>query len=821
MEEEIKPRARHSLASNEVKPRETMSEPNETPERAHQSKEFRPRDQYHPSSRRAHSDEQQQRSGLLVRNEGHQTSTNSGVAFIGTPMAPFRPHLDLRPYSPQQGHIGLAYEDAGSNFADGRGQFYRGFSPHELNQAISVSPTVQEAAEGLIAVNGAASRFPPCPPPASRISSRNYMASTDQPSGHAHEQPMYFRSGRQYMREPSRLEAFVERPIQGLQSQESYAQVPVTQFSGASSPGGRNNLLNVRVQHVDPHLEGRIAMLERRQSSSVYFSAAFALLKEKVDVNEGTFLGILRSHPLHDQMCEFPSSDDDVEFLLEDRVGLSEEQFAVFKESLLTNLRRVRETMCYFWQVLQTMLRDQSKVLPMSSAEITYAYLRIAGIYRNSRNKVIYKYQGFLKVLKSLELSINRERRGCLDLRQNAVLRIWLFDHFENPYPTDAEKTQLSQQLGISVNQINNWFINGRVRIWKEMVELITGRKLGQSRVTDDHSFDEDEDDMGAQLVGSGNLPRLAEYFSGRTRLPQLTGSTLSQDTTPPQRETRQPRGVNTLTNLVDAAGSHLSTPVSQFRHSAAPESNYGSAEGFLPRISRMSPAVSRTGNATEASGLPRADATVVPISRSECPSHTNYHYQMQEYKRRMPQPRQTSSSMDGYPFVNGADPPADSSAPLFVRRSPHQASAHPPFSGMHGGDSHEMWSHRMYKQSFREQSPILERHPAMLPGSSADFVDAAPRSLEYRFHGDLPARNPHPHQVSGVYDRFIDASPVIQHSADAPHFESATHGRQIDPSTEQYAYSETAGLRLVRHPSSRQDSSGKVTGLKRHRENM
>ncbi|GMP88893.1 hypothetical protein CsSME_00040712 [Camellia sinensis var. sinensis] len=65
-----------------------------------------------------------------------------------------------------------------------------------------------------------------------------------------------------------------------------------------------------------------------------------------------------------------------------------------------------------------------------------------------------------------------RPQRG-LPERSVAVLRAWLFEHFLHPYPTDTDKQMLANQTGLSRNQVSNWFINARVRVWKPMVEEI------------------------------------------------------------------------------------------------------------------------------------------------------------------------------------------------------------------------------------------------------------------------------------------------------------------------------------------------------------
>ncbi|KAA8528606.1 hypothetical protein F0562_035961 [Nyssa sinensis] len=63
-----------------------------------------------------------------------------------------------------------------------------------------------------------------------------------------------------------------------------------------------------------------------------------------------------------------------------------------------------------------------------------------------------------------------RPQRGLPERSVN-ILRSWLFEHFLHPYPSEADKHLLSRQTGLTKNQISNWFINARVRLWKPMVE--------------------------------------------------------------------------------------------------------------------------------------------------------------------------------------------------------------------------------------------------------------------------------------------------------------------------------------------------------------
>ncbi|KAJ8643284.1 hypothetical protein MRB53_005032 [Persea americana] len=65
-----------------------------------------------------------------------------------------------------------------------------------------------------------------------------------------------------------------------------------------------------------------------------------------------------------------------------------------------------------------------------------------------------------------------RPQRG-LPEKSVSVLRAWMFQNFLHPYPKDAEKHALAIRSGLTRNQVSNWFINARVRLWKPMIEEI------------------------------------------------------------------------------------------------------------------------------------------------------------------------------------------------------------------------------------------------------------------------------------------------------------------------------------------------------------
>ncbi|KAL3640676.1 BEL1-like homeodomain protein [Castilleja foliolosa] len=119
-----------------------------------------------------------------------------------------------------------------------------------------------------------------------------------------------------------------------------------------------------------------------------------------------------------------------------------------------------------------------------------------------------------------------RPQRG-LPEHAVAVLRSWLFEHFLHPYPTDTDKVMLAKQTGLSRNQVSNWFINARVRLWKPMVEeihMLETRQGQNSMQREEQSPNTTHDrpptstSIECENNASSSIQRSGEYPSKRTR---------------------------------------------------------------------------------------------------------------------------------------------------------------------------------------------------------------------------------------------------------------------------------------------------------------
>ncbi|XP_006349489.1 BEL1-like homeodomain protein 9 [Solanum tuberosum] len=111
-----------------------------------------------------------------------------------------------------------------------------------------------------------------------------------------------------------------------------------------------------------------------------------------------------------------------------------------------------------------------------------------------------------------------RPQRG-LPERAVTVLRAWLFDHFLHPYPTDSDKVMLAKQTGLSRNQVSNWFINARVRLWKPMVEEIHMLETRQANKSSSQRM------QGLNNNNNNNIPIEVHFPTSNNSLPSTSSA--------------------------------------------------------------------------------------------------------------------------------------------------------------------------------------------------------------------------------------------------------------------------------------------------------
>ncbi|CAN4110958.1 unnamed protein product [Withania somnifera] len=86
------------------------------------------------------------------------------------------------------------------------------------------------------------------------------------------------------------------------------------------------------------------------------------------------------------------------------------------------------------------------------------------------KEMLMRKYSGYLSSLRKEFLK--KRKKGKLPKDARVALLDWWNAHYRWPYPTEEEKTRLSEMTGLDQKQINNWFINQRKRHWRPSEDM-------------------------------------------------------------------------------------------------------------------------------------------------------------------------------------------------------------------------------------------------------------------------------------------------------------------------------------------------------------
>jgi len=54
------------------------------------------------------------------------------------------------------------------------------------------------------------------------------------------------------------------------------------------------------------------------------------------------------------------------------------------------------------------------------------------------------------------------------------LLKQWLDDHFDDPYPSAEVKMDLATRTNLTYEQVQHWFVNARMRIWRPEIKKMT-----------------------------------------------------------------------------------------------------------------------------------------------------------------------------------------------------------------------------------------------------------------------------------------------------------------------------------------------------------
>eukprot|EP00696_Hemimastix_kukwesjijk_P009547 gnl/Hemi2/22055_TR7352_c0_g1_i1.p1 gnl/Hemi2/22055_TR7352_c0_g1~~gnl/Hemi2/22055_TR7352_c0_g1_i1.p1 ORF type:complete len:194 (-),score=67.71 gnl/Hemi2/22055_TR7352_c0_g1_i1:45-626(-) len=162
------------------------------------------------------------------------------------------------------------------------------------------------------------------------------------------------------------------------------------------------------------------------------------------------------THGHHQRLCVAPVLQQDVDAWLQEYIQLL--------QLYLTASKKLDED-CKKYCEKYTQLLLQRGGAPPQSHDVATKLNMVKEKFSNARANLKRKCNEEVEKLCG-------GRRGKLPRTATDCLMRWFSDHVQNPYPTDVEKQQLLEESGLTLRQLNDWFINTRRRTWAPIMGL-------------------------------------------------------------------------------------------------------------------------------------------------------------------------------------------------------------------------------------------------------------------------------------------------------------------------------------------------------------
>lgn len=157
-------------------------------------------------------------------------------------------------------------------------------------------------------------------------------------------------------------------------------------------------------------------------------------------------------------------------------------KFLILQKTYKEEAETINESRKEWLEKYEKLFKEQSKFRYISQLEQDRVYKDIDTKINKILTLLKDKYLSKVFTLQENVL-MKSKKRGNLPKTATNVLKNWLFQHFLHPYPSEDEKREISRQTNLTITQINNWFINARVRTWRPMLEnMLEGERDKKSQ---------------------------------------------------------------------------------------------------------------------------------------------------------------------------------------------------------------------------------------------------------------------------------------------------------------------------------------------------
>jgi len=154
------------------------------------------------------------------------------------------------------------------------------------------------------------------------------------------------------------------------------------------------------------------------------------------------------------------------------------------KEKYNEELEKLNRVCAEFCSRMFNLLREQSTLRPVSEQE---TQMKLHGIQQKFDYVKNQLRQNVCNAIVALEKQYNhsKKKRRALPKKAAESLSNWFFEHLNDPYPSEEEKSVLASAGGLTITQVNNWFGNKRIRYKRKCLEEEAKRANLEGRAMD------------------------------------------------------------------------------------------------------------------------------------------------------------------------------------------------------------------------------------------------------------------------------------------------------------------------------------------------
>lgn len=172
-----------------------------------------------------------------------------------------------------------------------------------------------------------------------------------------------------------------------------------------------------------------------------------------------------------------PTHEDEETVTLEQTVWAEIEPYEDLKADMAQFLEQLREESARACVRLQACEDKEGRQEEVAQVERT-----LRRTFRSTYRQLLLRFSCVARHRSLGNTQKSGNSRPIFDARVTAVLKRWFHAHIQDPYPCADTKQALANETGLSYDQVQQWYVNTRNRVWRPELRKRQRRRTKQQK---------------------------------------------------------------------------------------------------------------------------------------------------------------------------------------------------------------------------------------------------------------------------------------------------------------------------------------------------